>query len=52
MLHSIVVAKEQREQGQGSRMLAALEEAATAQGYRWAMLQVLASNKAAHRLYQ
>jgi ribosomal protein S18 acetylase RimI-like enzyme len=51
VFHSVVVDERYRGQGLGRTMLEALEHIALEHGYRWAMLQVLASNQAARRLY-
>lgn len=51
LLHSLVVNAQQRGQGLGRILLAALEQKIVEQGYSSALLQVLTSNEAAHRLY-
>ena len=50
-LYSIAVAEAARGKGLGARLLAACEEQALARGCRALRLEVRATNKSAHRLY-
>ncbi len=50
-LHSFVVDERQRGQGIGRSLMNALEARAQAEGYESMLLQVLAANQAARRLY-
>lgn len=50
-LHSVVVDEGQRGQGVGRQLMNALEAQALAEGYRSSLLQVLAANQPARRLY-